>query len=253
MAADRITPVDELIGLPLPIWPNNNLPPKTELPTHDNPHHHFHPENSEIINIPEEGKFLRNSRIQILPRWIHNEYHKKYVGPELPETEEKRLLLGVFAVAGYLPKYAINAPESVKKDKDIIIPIDAITYSSMIKRTQLRCEVTKSKERSENACAFIMRVVFKQEISTINQFIVEEFLDTKDETIRLERGMQIIDELIQQSTEPIEPIYRFAYKNNMIRRSDIKNAGSLVRKITKQQQPKYIKYLKEQLETTIAA
>ncbi|MEI6237445.1 MAG: hypothetical protein WCP03_02485 [Candidatus Saccharibacteria bacterium] len=253
MTEKRFTPVDELTGLPLPILPTNELPNGVELPVYLNPHHHFHPKKAKLIRNPEEGGFLRNSRIQILPRWIHNQYHDIYRGPKIDKDEQKRLLLGIFAVVGYLPKYAIDAPESAKRDEDVIVEIEDDLYRQMIDKTLLKSEATKSKERRDRVCAYMMRVVLDQDVNIIDQLVIEQFLDTKNDNTRLEIGRLIINNLIEQSTEPIEPIYKQVYRKNMVRKRNIRQASGVIREVTCPQHQRYISDLETKVRQSVAA
>jgi hypothetical protein len=253
VAIKRYTPVDVLTGLPLPIWPLNELPPKTELPTYPNPHHHFHPRKSKLIRKPDEANFLRNSRKQIVPRWIHNKYHEIYSGPRIDKDEHKRLMLGIFAVAGYLPKYAIDAPATVDLGEDVIRPIDDELYKQMTDKSHLYSEATRSKERRDRVCDFMMRVVLKQDFNEVDQLVIEQFLDTKEEDTRLEMGRLILDKLINQSTEPIEPIYRYLYRKNMIAKRNFRQASGIIRQVTCPQYHKYIPDLTQVVEEVVAA
>lgn len=138
MSARRETPADEISGLPLPIWPNSEI---SSGQTGWDQHHHFHPKNDELLkndsgNSNPGGSFLRHSRLQFVPRNLHNVYHKIYKGPELNVDEQERYLKGILSLAGYLPKQAIDVTKSAKKD--FIKNIDDYTYKQMIGPNYLR-------------------------------------------------------------------------------------------------------------------
>ncbi len=111
MAAELITPVDELTGIPLPIVPQNYLVEQSKL---SNWHHAWHP-NSDVALEDLGGRALRHSRIQLVRRIDHNykdkgrpNYHNYYAGPEMPTTDSERFRLCVLSAAGYMPEMGID-------------------------------------------------------------------------------------------------------------------------------------------------
>jgi hypothetical protein len=111
MAAELITPTDELSGLPLPL-----LPVAEKLPLKGgeaNWHHHFHPASSPVLTESNGGRALRSSRIQLVPRTHHNygnktAYHAFYAGPPIPSERDEQVGMAVLSCAGYIPEYAID-------------------------------------------------------------------------------------------------------------------------------------------------
>ena len=99
----------------------------------------------------------------------------------------------------------------------------------------------------------MMRVVLNQDVNIIDQLVIEQFLDTKNDDTRLEMGRLIIDNLIEQSTEPIEPIYKFVYRKNMVRKRNIRQASGVIREVTCPQHPRYLDDLESIVRHTIAA
>lgn len=108
MAEKLPTPSCEVSGLPLSVLP---LEPRAigalSFAQRVNAHHHFHPEKSPELRTLA-GLALRKSRIQMTPVLAHNEYHKLYEGPSLPEGEAEIFRLCVLAVAGIVPRRAID-------------------------------------------------------------------------------------------------------------------------------------------------
>jgi hypothetical protein len=110
MAAELITPVDELSGIPLSV-----APPLERLPRHNpditNWHHLYHPRSAPELQTLG-GMALRNSRIQLLPVRDHNTgrgtYHTYYKGPVLTDNEEEQFRLCVLACSGYLSEEVID-------------------------------------------------------------------------------------------------------------------------------------------------
>ena len=116
MAAEVITPVDEMTGMPLSV-----APPLHDLSRHNpeiaNWHHLYHPSTAPELQTLG-GTALRNSRVQLLPVKQHNmgkyNYHTYYAGPPLPDAndEDTQFRLCVLACAGYLPKQVIDLNDS---------------------------------------------------------------------------------------------------------------------------------------------
>lgn len=112
MAAELISPVDELTGMPLVV-----APPLEELPRNDpriaNWHHIYHASTSPELQTLG-GAALRNSRVELLPLKWHNtgrqNYHSYYIGPPLPAADDSdtQFRLCVLACAGYLPEKVID-------------------------------------------------------------------------------------------------------------------------------------------------
>lgn len=115
MAAEMITPVDELTGMPLSV-----APPLYDLSRHNpdiaNWHHLYHASTAPELQTLG-GTALRNSRVQLLPVRQHNtgkhNYHTYYVGPPLPAANDERnqIRLCILGCAGYLPEKVIDLSE----------------------------------------------------------------------------------------------------------------------------------------------
>ena len=113
MAAELITPLDEISGMPLPILPQEHL--TIEDPT-TNWHHAWHPKTDPGL-LDLGGRALRHSRAQLVRMTDHNHgdankgkqvYHDFYAGPELPKTDREKFYQCVLSAAGYVPERAID-------------------------------------------------------------------------------------------------------------------------------------------------
>lgn len=130
MAAEMITPVDELTGMPLSV-----APPLFDLSRHNpdiaNWHHLYHPSTAPELQTLG-GTALRNSRVQLLPVKQHNtgknNYHTYYTGPPLPAAsdEETQFRLCVLACAGYLPEKVIDM--SGAKPVERLMTVDELEF-----------------------------------------------------------------------------------------------------------------------------
>ncbi|MEI6237446.1 MAG: hypothetical protein WCP03_02490 [Candidatus Saccharibacteria bacterium] len=225
----RITPVDNLTGMPLPIYPFSNEHdlgvelydgPKTSedlgglTENINNWHHAFHPE-YEMKSNKAGALFLRHSRVQRVPVWLHDDYHYIYQGPEISDDIEKRFLMGVFAVAGYMPKVAIDVPNSLEEDK--IVPLTFSEYKEMIQPDMLKGQFAEKKVRLRQASKFMMKIILKQDVKAVKVSDCKEFLITSDREKRLKMAHLIIEQLADQSTEPINDKYEKARKKKRVK------------------------------------
>lgn len=114
MAAELITPLDEVSGMPLPILPQEFL--SVHNPDIANWHHPWHAESAPQLQ-GLGGKALRHSRVQLVRATDHNmgdkrrgklTYHDFYIGPPLPDDDGDKFDLCVIAAAGYVPEKAID-------------------------------------------------------------------------------------------------------------------------------------------------
>ncbi len=113
MAAELVTPLDDISGMPLPLLPTEMLDRENER---TNWHHAWHANSApQLQGIG--GRALRHSRVQLVRDIDHNHgdrsqgkltYHDHYIGPPLPTTDQERLKLCVIAAAGYVPDTAID-------------------------------------------------------------------------------------------------------------------------------------------------
>ncbi len=112
MAAELVTPLDSLSGMPLSVAPPLQPLPRNN-PNVANWHHLYHPRDSAELHTVG-GCALRNSRVQLLLVRDHNvgrhTYHTYFKGPVLPQEhdEDAQFSLIVLACGGYLPQEVID-------------------------------------------------------------------------------------------------------------------------------------------------
>ncbi len=249
MTAERQTPVDENTGLPLPIYPASDDLGVRSKKLGCNWHHLFNPRNDEILASTDGGAFLRDSRLQLTPKWLHERYHQIYTGPPIPEVGRDQLLLGVLAVAGYLPELAIDVTRS--EDRDSKVVLDEALYRQMTGPRSQRHDIGKqiNAQRFARIGRFMMAEVLNQNIEEIDQSILDQFLETKDQELRLRLGRTIIDALIEQVTEPIEPIYAKAYRQNKLATTHIRRPSGIIKVVTASRHHDYIEDLRQKIIT----
>jgi len=253
----KITPVDHLTGLPLPIYPYSDYSEyshSVRYPGYD-PfktiwHHHFHPE-ADLPSNKKGALFLRHSRVQLVPAWLHDDYHDIYEGPPIPKNIYSRYLMGIFAVAGYMPKNAIDVPNS--RFEDEIIPLNFHEYKGMQQPGMLKGEYIRDNGRLKWASRFMMSVVLKQDIKAINELTLEEFLITPDKDRRIKLAAHIIDKLVDQSTLPINDKYQRARHNKRIINRGLVTPRDVVLSVTRPLIPENIIKLDHKILKDLAA
>lgn len=155
MAAELITPMDEMSGIPLPILPQEYLP--MGKPDIANWHHPWHAESApELQGLG--GKALRHSRVQLVRATDHNmgdkrrgklTYHDFFVGPPLPTTDDERFRLCVISAAGYVPDEAID----LRGDEPKITFMDEAQIELLRMQAQPRRVQTADVRRLERRAA----------------------------------------------------------------------------------------------------
>ncbi len=218
MAAELVTPTDELTGLPLPLVPLDEL-------SHDlDWHHHQHPRRSPILKRDLGGSAVRQSRLQLYDYELHHlGYHHTYFGPPLPETEEEQFATTIMSVAGYMPDFALdfqsNEPRIVRLRPE--------------QRQQLQTSGEIRIGSADVIKNFIRGYVLSQPIDSVNisGLTIEEFVTTKDHERRRVLGHNLLGLITDKATEPINETYYQARKNEML----LPGLPSSVRRFTKVQ------------------
>jgi hypothetical protein len=144
MAAELITPCDEVSGLPLPFAPAEIT--SLEGPGFSNWHHLFHPASAPQLQSVG-GKALRNCRTQLVIANLHNmregSYHSVFKGPPLPDADdsESQFFYCVLACAGYVPAKGIDMT-SVRPE----IPITLSESQVQLIRAQAQPKMVTNRE-----------------------------------------------------------------------------------------------------------
>lgn len=199
------TPFDALTKLPLPIFPKEEVPDFQKQSTVANWHHTFHPSDSHLLTTTD-GLVIRNARLQRVDIPTHDEYHAQYVGPPLPETSEQRFEAAVWALAGYVPEEGLELGKEGFEKK--LIP------------TELRSRLQSSGEfkisAADSLVKFLRRYVARQDLSHVNESVVEEFLTTQDVEIRLRLGQCLLGLAAEKACDSLTSVYQAARKESLI-------------------------------------
>lgn len=242
------TPLDELTGLPLPIFARSSdfyIRKKDDLELRpENYHHGFHPNKSILLGYSEEGilypkgseerisgRALRYSRGQIVPIWLHSRYHDLFYGPELPEDVKGRFTRVVLACAGVVPRQAIDLrrPGEYKITPDL----SDRAYSQITRRIHYEGEITPPKypDRRGELGRFIADYAIN---NSLNQILsesevrakVKEFLMPRSDRARKEAGRIILAHAVDASVAELIDVFETAKKEKMVQRAT--NLGSIV-------------------------
>jgi hypothetical protein len=209
MAAELITPTDQLTGLPYVIAPSF-----TE--TDPTLHHAFHPNpRAEPRLATVSGLALRTCFMQIVEGEVHNQgpdaYHPKYKGPIIADSEKEHMETCVWAHAGALPRFCIDLSTEEPDERPLrhdeisflreINPKDPYSYKN-IHRGYLEVR------------AFFGAYLLKQDISH-NESAIDAFLTSPDEETRSENGLILLREAAEIATVDMHGKYAGLKKANM--------------------------------------
>ena len=203
-----LSPVDKLTNMPLPILPTRQGP-RFKNPAFANWHHHYHPSDDPNLTSAS-GLAIRHLRLQLLPvKSRHQIYHNLFSGPEfLPESQADRFGHIILACAGYMPRSAID----VTADD----PATPVQMSSKIhERLQTSGEIVVRGQ--PNIANFIRKYLVIQDLSNINESVIDEFLSTNSIERKRYLGHWLLALASEIATEPVKPIYRQALDDGLIR------------------------------------
>jgi hypothetical protein len=247
VAAELVTPYDELTKLPLPILLPDDFRPDLD-PETGNWHHHFHPSSAPQLTETIGAKALRHARVQLVPKEIHNmsagSYHSIFKGPPLPEAYQAdwQLYLCVLSAAGYVPRQAIDVRSSnpeqpvdltraqTERFRTEAVP-DEITAERLLKfyqkaydseevplRSAFRQLAVFNRRKAEFSYYhfqyrydplrdFFREYILAQDID-ISPKVIKRFLATRDPQKRQGRGDTILWTIADQTTASFSKQYK---------------------------------------------
>lgn len=197
-----MTPVDEFSGLPWVMAPPN-YPLPAHRPELADDNHAFHPSRSPLLATPA-GIALRNSRVQRVDWYDHHIiYHGNFAGPEIPVEEADIFRRVVFAVARYIPDRALDChgyePQAVR--------ITTAQKERLWRTQELRVA------RPGLVRGFLGDYVVRQDLSHVKESMIDEFLNTKNQSRLDFLGQWLLAQATEVATEPIDTSYRIAAKS----------------------------------------
>ncbi|HSH18252.1 MAG TPA: hypothetical protein VK978_02620 [Candidatus Saccharimonadales bacterium] len=267
MAAELITPTDELSGLPLPLLPSDEV-----LPTNNgevaNWHHHFHPKTHPIITGTLGGRALRSARIQLVDTNQHNysenAYHRFFAGPPIPESRDAQFGLCVLSCAGYVPEKAIEVadgephirrmtdtqidrlrmkpevtppePWQVEKYRKQRMPQASYreTERVLARKWQLQADLSYRNLRYgyDPMKAFFTEVVLDQDLFHLPEPIIEEFVERGSTrpgmTLLAQAAVQAVETTVHNGHK-VSELYRITREAGQLHDGMPPNAASMVK------------------------
>ncbi|CAN5617650.1 hypothetical protein BH23PAT1_BH23PAT1_0290 [soil metagenome] len=251
MAAELI-PAD-CIGMPLPILPRGESPRKN---WEDVDHAFYTEERPELQN--ESGKALIYSRVQVMPRFLHERKHRLWpLGSLVPASETNRFVLVNMTEAGYVPEYALDLSEEGSYVERYISPEERRQYfhSGVIRpdRAPIGRDGQHYKQRAIGM--FIAKYVSQQQLEDVPRYKIDDFIDeTTPPHVKISIGIRLIREAIRVAVEPVVPVHREALKQLQLAENAPPHPfGVVVNVFTEKYHPDYLGELHNNLLQRSAA
>lgn len=201
------SPVDELTGVPLLLHPDGSFRDRGIYSA--DKHHPWHPRRDPLFMASTlGGEALRGSRIQTTTYDVHHlHYHSKFHGPELPVDDASRFKLIVLTAAGYIPEQALAFSRTQKPY------LKTITLEQRLKLWRSgQVRVDKPGIIRD----YLKEYSLSQDVSDINERVIDEFLFTRDPIKRWELGNNLLGKIVLRATVPIKDTYKEAYKAELL-------------------------------------
>lgn len=211
------TPTDE-VGMPLPLRPPD-YPVLFNRPELFDRNHAFHPGNAPELD-DMAGRALKNSRVQYVDWWDHHMvYHGTFEGPPLPTTRAGKFGLTVLAAALYIPDLAIDCRE--------VDPVVIALTPNQKDRLWTSGEIRAPGPGIVRD--FLTEYTLEQDLSHLKQSTIDEFVYTLDQERKRYLGHWLLSQAADRATEPIDLLYRQAWKLGRIPRKLPAKPCSVVR------------------------
>lgn len=207
MAEKLPTPTCEVSGLPLPVLPIEPREIGALSLGRKDYHHHFHPHHSPHL-LGLEGKALRYCRGQRIARSLHEDYHRVYGGPQIPVEPKEIFKTVVFALAGVMPREAINVKTFEKVE---LTPRQFFTLASprSIYFEGARSERHSIRTTREIGRFFADYALRQDFMAAVPERDIEEFLYPKTNSDRrIELGNSILSSAVGASIDDLVPLHK---------------------------------------------
>lgn len=222
MSAERITPVDEFSGIPLPLSPEYMEDRSSRF--RPDLHHPWHDRLDPLLCDTLIGRALRHSRVQLSNYDAHHlDYHRdNFDGPAIPTAPVDMLRTIVLSAAGYVPSHAISFNDSGTGKTAKIVAL------SDLHRARLWSSGRIAVGQPGSVRNFLLEYTLGQDSSRLDESLVDEFLNAPTKLRRMQLGNRILKEFAYQALQPVSPFYNQAYKAGEIPLVNKRTAGRFV-------------------------
>jgi len=246
----KVSPTDEY-GMPYPIHPYQSPAGERDIRTND--HHSFYQRNALELQ-GEAGRAVRYSRCLTVTRWLHNNFHIAFPDglDNLPSTEPDKFAVTVLAVAGYMPRKALDVRDPANPG---LVPMSGKTYDFVRGRKQMHYETKHNRStgcRDEDYAArhigkFFANYVQKQDLTSISSKDIRAFISSGKTNRRRMLGMKILREAIEMAVEPVDPMYVHALEEGLVKKAQPKASDVVTLVFPEERWPEYFQPLRRQL------
>ena len=227
MAAEKVTPTDEMTGVPFVLMPSTELPPipldERNIERVADWHHPFHPRASLVNHGPGLAALRMVRKQWALYDQHHNNapegYHALFEGPPIPEAEDEQFRTVVFAAAGFIPKLAIDFH---KLQEYRVRPLTEARRIQLWESGQIRID------NPTTVRDFLIAYALRRNFVDINSPAVHEFLHTPKLERRVQLGNMLLRAAAYEATLPLSPVYREAKREELIPVARAHSAGQFV-------------------------
>jgi hypothetical protein len=181
-------------------------------------HHHFHPRRHDLLQ-DVGGRAVRFSRGQFLPRYLHDNYHAIFDGPQLPGSSAEKYRACVLACAGIVPRQALDVSHKGSYNILELSPKDhselSASRSVFVERAfRRRGDMYVRKQIAQ----FFAEYALQQNVHlVVSEKVIGEFLDEKTEARRKkELGNFILKEALGMSLDSLIPLHEESQKEGLL-------------------------------------
>jgi hypothetical protein len=242
LAATLETPKDPFSGIPLPLVPIKHTPRLIEGNEAFNWHHAFHPESDPILQESLGGFALRHCRVEFVNQQIHNMnkrkgtrkkdsrsksilYHHLYKGPQIPSDEYEQFRTIVWACAGYIPQEGIDLWNS-KPEVRALKPHERSFLQ--LQDPEDPYQHLTLKHRFIPVRDFFTDYAIRQDLSHVDELMIEEFLTTPKEDRKKYLGHLLLALAAEVAASPMEEDYLLKRKEGELHPLVPSNTHSLI-------------------------
>ena len=175
-------------------------------------HHRFAPKKTLLHREGALGKVLRYSCLQIVPKDLHTSFNRHFRKPLIPEERGARFGALLLSVARYVPAEAIDVSTDAPVRRELALNERQLLWANNEVRPEQGAKVQRE----------ILDYVVKQNIDGVDESLVDEFLTTPSQDVRIERGKQLFRIAAEVAVEPVAQSYVDAWESGLLPRQDIR-------------------------------